>query len=141
MDASLFPWFAVAALAGARPHAHAVTSAPSIETTEGLIVALDAPGEYPRMLLWTQKGGSLRLTLDRSRTWVCQNGRMSGVKALRIGQRVKVRYTADSGQDMVRSLMIANPFAVAPASLVPHPWMPNDGGFPDLAPVPSLSPA
>lgn len=131
MDGSLFPWLAVAALAGAKPHARHDTHAPLIETMEGMIVALDAPGDYPRVLLWSEKGGSQRLTLDRKSTWVWQNGQVSGVNALRIGQRVKIRYALDRGADMVRSLMIMNPLAAAFHYLAPNPWMPNDGGFPD----------
>lgn len=135
MDGSLFPWLAVAALAGAKPHARTVMNAPLIETTEGLIVALDAPGDFPRVLLWTEKGGSHRLTLDRKSTWVWQNGRVSNVRALRIGQRVKIRYALDRGADMVRSLMILNPLAMAFHSLQPNPWMPTDGGFPNPMPA------
>ena len=85
----------------------ASTRTPPVTAITGSITALDLKAMSPSLTLTDAGGKVWMLTLDPQLTSVWQDGQLSKLDAVKVGQQVKVRYTSKAEQNVAKSITIA----------------------------------
>ncbi len=80
----------------------------------GSITELDLKAISPSLKLTDADGKVWTLAIDPQLTSIWRNGQIDKLDALKVGQRVKARYLAKGGQNVAKSITIAQ--APAPAA-------------------------
>ena len=92
------------------------TPTPQSPAVVGSITALDLKSSAPSLKLAAADGKIWTLGLDPKTTVIWQEGKISTLDQLSVGQRVQVRYTAKDGKEIAKSIQIAQaPKAAATA--------------------------
>jgi hypothetical protein len=94
----------VAALCGAGVNARAEQGAAVARLAQGKVSVLDLKSAAPIIKITKDNGTVLNLALDPKSVKVEQAGKTVALDQLKVGQKVKARYTTENGKQVISSL-------------------------------------